>query len=136
MHGHISVEINHHINLLELIVVRLVQQKCLPLMKGKDVLVRTGSKMVVAYINRQGGVHSPALRREWVKLWLWATPNLGSLRALHIPGLVNKEQTSLEHALAHRLWPLTLLYAFLLPHLIAPFINRVKKEKMSVGLSR
>ena len=79
-----------HINLLELQAVLLVLQHFGPLLKGRHVLVRTDNRTTVAYINRQGGVHSAALLVMAENLWSWASEHLQSLRALHIPGLENR----------------------------------------------
>lgn len=78
-----------HINLLELQAVFLVLQHFSPLLEGRHVLVRTDNRTTVAYINRQGGVHSAALLVMAENLWSWASEHLQSLRALHIPGLEN-----------------------------------------------
>jgi len=53
------------------------------------VLVRSDNRTTVAYINRQGGVRSVALLTAAENLWLWASQNVLSLRALHIPGREN-----------------------------------------------
>ena len=50
-----------HINLLELRAVCLALKHCLPRLKGQHVIVRTDSTVTAAYINRQGGLGSPAL---------------------------------------------------------------------------
>jgi len=39
--------------------------------QGKHVLVRSDNSTKVAYINRQGGVRSPALLTTEENLWLW-----------------------------------------------------------------
>uniref|UniRef100_UPI003AAB97E8 uncharacterized protein n=1 Tax=Centroberyx gerrardi TaxID=166262 RepID=UPI003AAB97E8 len=81
---------NSHINVLELSTVLLVLNHFAPLIRGRDVLIRTDNQTTAAYINRQGGVRSAHLLREATELWLWAHTNLRSMRALHIPGILNK----------------------------------------------
>lgn len=81
---------DRHINLLELQAVFLVLQHFIHLLKGRHVLVRTDNRTTVAYINRQGGVHSAALLVMAENLLLWASEHLQSLKALHIPGLENR----------------------------------------------
>ena len=78
-----------HINVLELDAVRKVLLHFFHLVRGRHVLIRTDSVSAAAYINRQGGVRSPALHRKAVELWLWAHQYLRSLRALHIAGAQN-----------------------------------------------
>ena len=78
-----------HINVLELDAVRKVLLHFFHLVRGRHVLIRTDSVSAAAYINRQGGVRSPALHRKAVELWLWAHQYLLSLRALHIAGAQN-----------------------------------------------
>ncbi len=54
------------------------------------MLVRSDSMTVVAYINRQGGLTSNRLF-EMVRHPLeWAHLNLRSLRAAHVPGVLNE----------------------------------------------
>ena len=77
-----------HINLLELRAVVLVLQHFK--LQGRHVLVRSDNRTTVAYINRQGGVRSAALLGTAENLWLWASENVLSLKALHISGLENR----------------------------------------------
>ena len=79
-----------HINLLELEAVRLTLCHFALVLKDQDVLVRSDNRATVAYINRQGGVRSPSLHRLAEEVWTWAFTHLRSLRALHIPGLLNE----------------------------------------------
>ncbi|XP_010863572.2 uncharacterized protein LOC105006635 [Esox lucius] len=75
-----------HINLLELDMVLLVLMHFSNLVEGRNVLIRSDNRATVAYINRQGGVRSPALHRAATQLWRWACAHLRSLTAAHIPG--------------------------------------------------
>src|SRR4029434_1902600 len=54
-------EVASHINVLELRTVVLALQHFLPRLSGQHVLVRTDNPVALAYINRQGGVHSQSL---------------------------------------------------------------------------
>ena len=78
-----------HINVLELMAVFLALRHFLPYVTGAHVLVRTDNTTVVAYINKQGGLRSPQLHRLAHKLILWSSANLLSLRATHVPGVMN-----------------------------------------------
>ena len=72
-----------HINFLELSAVFL------PSLMGYHVLVRMDNTTTVAYINRQGGLRSRQLHMLACKLILWSCGRLLSLRATHVPGVLN-----------------------------------------------
>ncbi len=85
-----------HINCLELVAVRLVQGHLKGLLHGKYVLILTGNTATVVYINRQGGLRS---RRMWQlarHLLLCSQKHLRSLRAIHIPGVLNRAADELS----------------------------------------
>ncbi|XP_073675941.1 uncharacterized protein [Garra rufa] len=67
-----------------------------PRIKGSHVLVRSDNVSVVSYINRQGGLRSRNLYRLAERLLVWAQCNLRSLRAVHVPGLLNVGQDRLS----------------------------------------
>ncbi len=77
------------INCLEMLVVFLALKAFLLALKGHHVLVWSDSMMVVAYINRQGGLRSHSLDRMAHRLLFWAQKELLSLRAVHVPGRFN-----------------------------------------------
>lgn len=79
-----------HINYLELQAVWLALQHFLPLIRGQHVLVRTDNTTVVAYVNKQGGLRSHQLHTLAHRLIVWACSHLLSLRATHIPGVLNR----------------------------------------------
>ncbi|KAL0195410.1 hypothetical protein M9458_008982, partial [Cirrhinus mrigala] len=58
-------------------------------LRGKHVLVRTDNTATVAYINRQGSLHSRHMSHLTHLLLLWSLKHLRSLSAIHIPGLHN-----------------------------------------------
>lgn len=79
-----------HINYLELQAVWLALQHFLPLIRGQHVLVRTDNTTVVAYVNKQGGLRSHQLHTLAHRLIIWACSHLLSLRATHVPGVLNR----------------------------------------------
>lgn len=79
-----------HINYLELQAVSLALKHFLPLIRGQHVLVRTDNTTVVAYVNKQGGLRSHQLHMLAHRLIIWASSHLLSLRATHVPGLLNR----------------------------------------------
>lgn len=72
-----------HINCLELLAVHLALKPFLPWLRGHHFLVRT------AYINRQGGLRSPRLHTLAHRPIVWSSEHLQSLRATHVPGILN-----------------------------------------------
>ena len=79
-----------HINRLELEAVSLALKTFRSQLEQRHVLIRTDNTSVVSYINRQGGVHSKALFRQAESLLLWADRFFLSVRAAHIPGVLNR----------------------------------------------
>ncbi|XP_047205469.1 uncharacterized protein LOC124857922 [Girardinichthys multiradiatus] len=79
-----------HINCLELLAVMLALRHFLPFIKGHHVLVRADNTTVVAYINRQGGLRSRHLHELAYRLIIWTSSHLLSLRATHVPGVMNR----------------------------------------------
>ena len=78
-----------HINCLDLLAVLLALRHFLPWLRGHHVLVRTDNSTVVAYINRQGGLRSPMLHTLAHRLIVWSSVYLQSIRATHVPGVLN-----------------------------------------------
>ncbi len=69
-----------HINCLELLAVRLALSCLRGRLQGKDVLVHTENTATIAYINRQGGLHSCRMSQLARHLLLWSQKHLRSLR--------------------------------------------------------
>ncbi len=74
-----------HINCLELRAVFLALMYFLPVLGGHHIMVRTDNMAVVSHINRQGGSQSHTLH----SLLLWSQYKFLSLRAVHVPGILN-----------------------------------------------
>ena len=85
-----------HVNCLELLAVRLALHRFRALLKDKHVLVRTDNTATVAYINRQGGLRSRRMSQLARHLLLWSHKHLRSLRAIHIPGRLNRAADELS----------------------------------------
>ncbi len=83
-------QIRWHINRLELEAVFLALKEFRAQLERQHVLIRTDNTSVVSYINRQGGIRSKALCEQAAILLLWADSRLLSIRATHIPGLLNR----------------------------------------------
>ncbi len=83
-------QLHWHINCLELLAVHLALNRLKRHLRGEHVLVRTDSTATVAYINRQGGLRSRRMSQLARHLLLWSRKHLRSLRAIHIPGLLNR----------------------------------------------
>ena len=78
-----------HINYLELKAVFLALREFQDLCVGKMVLVATDNTTVVAYINKEGGMRSGPLCALLWRILTWCTSKQVTLRARHIPGLLN-----------------------------------------------
>ncbi|KAI2664149.1 ORF V: Enzymatic polyprotein [Labeo rohita] len=90
-----------HINCLELLAVLLALRRFRPMLRHKHVLVRTDSTATVAYINHQGGLRSRRMSQLARHLLLWSQTWLKSLRAVHIPGELNRAADQLSRQSTH-----------------------------------
>ena len=79
-----------HINYLELMAVFLALQRFEHLISGHHVLVRTDNTTTMCYVNKQGGLRSPRLHALARELTLWCHTRLASIRAVHVPGVLNR----------------------------------------------
>ncbi len=93
-------QLHWHINCLELLAVHLALNRLKRRLRGEHVLVRTDSTATVAYINRQCGLRSRRMSQLARHLLLWSRKrkHLRSLRAIHIPGLLNRTADGLSRA--------------------------------------
>ncbi|KAI2643070.1 enzymatic polyprotein [Labeo rohita] len=90
-----------HINCQELLAVLLALRRFLPMLRHKHVLVRTDNTTTVVYINRQGGLRSRRMSQLARHLLLWSQTRLKSLRAVHIPGELNRAADQLSRQPIH-----------------------------------
>ena len=80
---------SRHINYLELMAVLLALKRFEPFVRDCHVLIRTDNTATMYYINKQGGLASPALDALARELTLWCDSRLRSIRASHLAGLQN-----------------------------------------------
>ncbi len=99
-------QLHGHINCLELLAVHLALNRLKRRSRGEHVLVRTDNTATVAYINRQGGLRSRRMSQLARHLLLWSRKHLRSLRAIHIPGLLNRTADELSRAALPGEWRL------------------------------
>ncbi len=78
-----------NINCLELRAIFLALIHFLPFLGKHHVIVRTDNMAVVSHINRQGGSRLRTLDRLARRLLLWSQDKFLSLRAVHVPGVLN-----------------------------------------------
>jgi ribonuclease HI len=96
-----------HINRLELMAVSLALEAFRSQLERQHVLIRTDNTSVVSYINRQGGVRSRLLFEQAASLLLWADRHFLSVRAAHIPGVLNRGADMLSrNGIPHGEWRL------------------------------
>ncbi len=91
-------QLHWHINCLELLTVHLALNCLKRRLRGKHVLVRMDNTATVAYISRQGGLRSHRMSQLARHLLLWSQKHLRSLRATHIPGLLNRTANEMSRA--------------------------------------
>lgn len=94
-----GAQLHWHINHLELLAVFLALHRFLPVLERQHVLVRTDSMAAAAYINRMGGMRSRRMSQHARCLLLWSHPRLKSLRAIHVPGTLNRAADALSRQL-------------------------------------
>jgi ribonuclease HI len=80
---------DRHINFLELMAVFLALKHFEQRILGWHVLIRTDNTTTMCYFNKQGGLRSRALDALARELTLWCFSRLRSVRASHVPGLLN-----------------------------------------------
>ncbi len=90
-------QLQWHINCLELLAVWLALRRFKMLLHEKHVLVRTDNTATVAYINHQGGLRSLRMSQLARHLLLWNQKHLRLLRAVHVPGKLNRAADELSH---------------------------------------
>ncbi len=70
-------------------MVHLALTHFIPFLSHSHVIVRKDNMAVVSHINCQGGSRSRTLNRHARQLLLWAQDKFLSLRAVHVPGVLN-----------------------------------------------
>ena len=78
-----------HINVLEFLAVSLSIQHFKECLHHRTVLIQTDNVTVTAYINKQGGTHSPRLNDLAAQFWRWCRRNDIVPVASHIAGQDN-----------------------------------------------
>ncbi len=89
-------QLQWHINCLELLAVWLALRRFKMLLHEKHVLVRMDNIATVAYINHQGGLRSGRMSQLTRHLLLWSQKHLRSLRAVYVPGELNRAADELS----------------------------------------
>ena len=97
-----------HINYLELEAIRLALVRFQHLVCGRHVLVKSDNKTAIAYINKQGGTHSPALLGLTQVILLWCRDRGIRLRCAYIEGALNvrADKLSRRHQVTSTEWSL------------------------------
>jgi hypothetical protein len=96
-----------HINILELRAIRLTLQGLEGNLVSKSVLLESDNASTVAYVNKQGGIHSHSLYQEARLLYSWLIPRNITVLAVHRPGIDNTLADSLSRDVADsREWSL------------------------------
>ncbi|CAM4634692.1 unnamed protein product [Leuciscus chuanchicus] len=85
-----------HVSCLELLAVRLALHRFRALLRGQHVLVQSDNTATVAYISRQGGLRSRRMSQLARHLLIWSQKHLRSLRAIYIPGDLDRAADELS----------------------------------------
>ena len=107
-----------HINVLELKAVSLALQRFKDQCQNQTVLVATDNSTVVAYINKQGGIHSAEMCALLWKIMTWCHHYKITLKARHIPGCLNvmADLLSRSNQVQSTGWPLQICQKLFIPH--------------------
>ena len=81
---------NNEINYLELLASFLALQSFCKNLRQTHVLLRSDNTTAIAYINKMGGVRSPACNALAQTMWSWCERRQIWLSAVHIPGVQNE----------------------------------------------
>ncbi len=92
-----GIQLQWHINCLELLAVWLALRRFKTLLHEKHVLVRTDNTATVAYIDHQGSLRSRCMSQLAHHFLLWSQKHLRSLRAVHISGELNRAADERSH---------------------------------------
>ena len=97
-----------HINILELLAVRVTLQHFQQRVASRSVVIMTDNFMVVAQIHNQGGTHSRQLHCQTALLLSWADDHSILLLPRHILGHVNvlTDWFSRRHQVLNTKWTL------------------------------
>ena len=79
-----------HINCLELLAATLAIQTFAKRKENVLIHLKMDSTSALTYINKMGGTVSPDLNRLTKELWSWCLTKNVTLRASHLPGILNK----------------------------------------------
>ena len=89
-HGHWTEDQSQlHINMLQMMAIRLALKQAITFIHHSWIMISTDNTMVVSYINKQGGTHSPNLCVEVWKILNWCLEHDIVIRVCHIPGKFN-----------------------------------------------
>ncbi|XP_065406172.1 uncharacterized protein LOC122174245 [Chrysemys picta bellii] len=93
-----------HINVRELMVVRLACQAFLNLLRGRCVLVLIDNTTAMFYIKKQGGARSSILCQEAIRLWDFCIAHSIHLTASFLPGVQNTLADRLSRSFQTHEW--------------------------------
>ncbi len=85
-----------HINILEMLAVKLALAELLPFIEGLHVMLSTDNTTVLAYLQNQGGTKSLSLLEETTRVLLFCSRHRIILSVRHIPGRLNVRADALS----------------------------------------
>ena len=75
--------------MLEMMAIRLALKQAITFIHHSCIMISTDNTMVVSYINKQGGTHSPNICVEVWEILNWCLEHDIVIRVRHIPGKFN-----------------------------------------------
>uniref|UniRef100_A0A8C3H6Y3 RB1 inducible coiled-coil 1 n=1 Tax=Chrysemys picta bellii TaxID=8478 RepID=A0A8C3H6Y3_CHRPI len=93
-----------HINVRDLMAVRLAYQAFLGLLHSRCVLVLTDNTTAMFYINKQGGARASPLCQEAIRLWEFCIAHSIHLMASFLPGVQNSLADRLSRSFQTHDW--------------------------------
>lgn len=90
-------ESQNHINVLEMMAVRLGLKAFFSSQQNIHIQIRTDNTCTVAYINAMGGIKSEECNELASLIWSWCIDRNIWLTATHVPGLSNEADFSSRH---------------------------------------
>ena len=92
-------EAEYHINVLELLWVKLGLMSWLGLVSNQQIRIMSGNTIAISYFNTMGGCRNKECNAIAKEIWLWVMKRDTWLSAAHQPGRLNTTADSLSRIL-------------------------------------
>ena len=89
-----EIEVNNHINVLEMIAVMLALKSFCKDLQNSHILIRSDNVCTISYLNSKGGVKSLECNKLAKLIWSWCIDRNIWLSATYVPGSQNEADHS------------------------------------------